>query len=291
MSGRIVKRKEVQSSSMPINEIGKIKIGEKVKGTSKMGKEYERPSSLDYFRCDSKFAEIFKAQYGDKPTKLLIVFISDDVNLSCQERFEAWDNGKRQGWGDGENFTVWNPTAGDDGKGAYVEVNKDSTLLAGKQWAEMVTLRFVLPELSGILGHWTFTTKGKKTSIPGLVQAFDFIQGRMGTVVGVPFELIVEKAKGYNPGEARNYSRVKLIPCISEQYMLKVREFLVAGKSMSEIAPLMVSEAKLLSDTDIKQLAASIAAEEVAHEEVPVKSDVPPTTKMQPNPDLFNEGK
>lgn len=282
MSGRIVKRKESGISAIGVPEIGKVKIGEKKMSAG--GKEY--PSATDYFIAKGAFEKQFKDQFGEKPDKLLIVFISDDFNQSCQERFECWDKGKRMGWGDGENFTVW-----DDVKKDYVEVDKDSKLLANKKWDEMVTLRFLLPELRGVIGHWSFTTKGKKTTIPAIVSAFDFIQQRMGTVVGVPFELIVSKAKGYSPGEARQYSKVTLVPNISQAYMMKVREELAAGRSMNDIAPLMVSEAKLLSEDDKKALPAFDVAVEVEETVEPIKSEAPPTTKMQPNPDLFNENK
>jgi hypothetical protein len=280
---RILKRKD-QTSAMPLPEIGRIKVGIK-------HPEKGYPMSLDYFRPSGQFSEMFTKQFGEKPTKLLLVFISDDINQSCVEQFEAWDKGKRQGWGNGETFTVWDPSAGKDGD--YVEVDKDSKLLAGKDWKETVTLRFLLPELRGVLGYWQFQTKGSKSSIPGLVQAFDFIQSRMGTVVGVPFELIVEKVKGYSPGAARQYSRVKLVANISESYMLKVREELAAGRSMEEIAPLMVSEAKLLSEGEKKVFELEAPVEEVEHEEVKgaPKTTASSSPRLTPNINLFEQDK
>ena len=237
MTGRI-KSDKVQRGGMPLPEAGRIKIGEKK--LSQGGKEY--PSSLDYFRATGTFAEQFHKIFGPKPDKLTIVFISDNIADSCNEEYACWEKGKRYGWGDGETFNVW-----DSVKKDYVVVGKDSPLLKGKEWSITLTLRFIIPEMKGIMGHWVFATKGAKTTIPSIVKSFDFIKERAGTIVCVPFELVVEKTKGYSPGEARQYSKVKLIPCISEEYMEKVRDLLATGKSLTEIAPMMVSEAKLLS--------------------------------------------
>lgn len=270
-SGRI-KSDKVQRSGMPLPEAGRIKIGEKKKNAK--GVEY--PTSLEHFRATGTFSQHFHGVFGDKPDKLTIVFISDNISDSCNEEYACWENGKRWGWGDGETFNVW-----DSDKKDYVTVEKDSPLLKGKKWDIMLTLRFVIPELKGVLGHWVFSTKGAKTTIPSIVKSFDFIKERVGTVVGVPFELVVEKTKGYSPGEARQYSKVKLIPCFSEQYMEKVRDFLSTGKSLTELAPLMVSEAKLLEEP-VKGLEA--AAIEMHAE---VKEE--PTADVTSSSDVTNE--
>lgn len=273
MTGRIKSDKLEQRSAMPLPEAGRIKIGDKKK-SEKSGKDY--PVSLDYFRATGTFANHFHKLFGDKPDKITIVFISDDLASSCNEEFACWENGKRWGYGDGENFTVWDSTKKD-----YVQVSKDSPLLKGKQWDIMLTLRFVIPELKGILGHWVFTTKGSKTTIPSIVQSFDFIKERVGTVAGVPFELVVEKSKGYSPGEARQYSKVKLVPIFSEEYMEKVRSFLQSGKSLAAIAPLMVSESKLLAASNEANDVPAITMEAEVIETKSASPDAPTT--------LFND--
>lgn len=273
--GRIVSDK-VQRTGMPIPEIGRIKIGEKI--LSRNNKEI--PSSLDYFRATGPFATQFHEQFGAKPTKILIVFISDNFSDSCNEEYACWENGKRYGWGDGEIMNVYDPSIKD-----YRTVSKDDPLLKGKKWDIMLTLRFVIPEMRGILGHWVFTTKGAKTTIPSIVKAFDFVKERVGTVVGVPFELSVERAKGYNPGEARQYSRVKLVPVISEQYMTKVKEMLKSGVNITDIAPIMVSEAKLLNEAEIAKLPAAIDIEASSVD------DIEEEENKNKNPkDLFDDG-
>lgn len=241
-SGRIASRKnQVGGSTLP--EIGKIKIGEKA--TSQGGKEY--PKSLDYFRATGNFANQFNTIYGDKPRKLSVVFISDDLNEVCNERYESWVKGKRWGWGDGETFTVFDATAGTEGKGAYVE-NLPATdpRVRNIKWEMTLTLRFVLLEMKGIMGCWTFQTKAKATTIPSVVKAFDFVRGRAGTIVGFPFTLTVERKTGYSPGEAKSYPTVSLVPNFSQEAIDMVSNYLEAGGAVEKITTKMIEQKKLL---------------------------------------------
>ena len=162
-TGRIATRKqETGASTLP--EIGKIKIG--IKKQSQGGKEY--PSAIDYFRATGTFANEFHKKFGDKPRELKVVFISNDITEVCNQRFECWEGGKRWGWGDGENFTVWDATAK-----RYVEVGKtDPRVKKVGKWDEMLTIRFVLLEMPGVMGYWTFQTKAKAVTIPSIVKAF-----------------------------------------------------------------------------------------------------------------------
>lgn len=243
MNGRIqVKKTEQHASTLP--EIGKVKIGEK-------HAEKGYPMSLDYFRATGNYAEQFKQLYGDKPNKLTIAFISDDLAEVCNERYESWDKGKRNGWGDGSVFTVYDTT-----EKKYVEnVPADDPRVRAYKWDIYLTLRFVLLEMKGILGYWTFTTKGNKTTIPSVLKSFDFVKERAGTIVSFPFNLVVEKHKGYSPGEARNYPVVTLVPNFSEQSIEMVQTYLEAGGQINKLNSRMISEAEykqLNSGTDGK---------------------------------------
>lgn len=229
-TGRIANRK-TQNTASTLPEVGKIKIGEKVKNAQ--GVEY--PTSLDYFRATGNYANEFKRIYGDKPVKLTVAFISDDLNEVCNERFECWDKGKRWGWGDGETFTIW------DGK-EYVEVNKSDERLKKMKWDTMLTLRFVLLEMRGIMGIWTFQTKGKETTIPSIVKSFDFVRERASTIIGFPFNLIVEKKKGYNPGEVRNYPTVSLVPNFTQDTMDMVANYIETGGNVAKLSATMIKQ-------------------------------------------------
>lgn len=226
-TGRIARRNN-QTSASTLPEVGKIKIGEK-------HPEKGYPMSLDYFKATGSYANEFYRIYGDKPTKLTVAFISNELSEVCNERYECWDKGKRWGWGDGETFEVW------DGS-RYVQVDKTSELLKGKKWDLMLTLRFVLLEMRGVMGYWTFTTKGKETTIPSIVKSFDFVRERANTIVGFPFDLIVEKKKGYNPGEARNYPTVQLVPNFSEATMEKVAAYIEQGGNMNKVTTSFIQQ-------------------------------------------------
>lgn len=241
-SGRISQRK-TNSAASTLPEIGKLKIGEKA--TTAGGKEY--PKALDYFRPTGNFAGAFTHAHGEKPTAVPICFISDNLSEVCNERYESWTNGKRHGWGDGETFTVWEPTGGADSKGAYVEgVSAADARVRALKWDIMLTLRFVMLKMKGVLGYWTFQTKAKATTIPSIVQAFDFVKGRAGTIIGFPFTLMVERKKGYNPGEAKNYPVVTLVPNFSEQSIAMVNDYLEAGGSVNKLSTAMIEQNKVL---------------------------------------------
>lgn len=236
-TGRIASRKQ-ESTASTLPEIGKIKIGEKV--TNSAGKEY--PKSLDYFKATGNFAGEFIRIYKEKPTKLSVVFISDNLGEVCNERYESWVKGKRYGWGNGEVFTIW-----DGGEKKYIEnIPKSDERVKKLAWDVMLTLRFVLLEMKGIMGYWTFATKAKATTIPSIVKAFDFVRERAGTIVGFPFNLIVEKKTGYSPEEARNYPIVSLVPNFSQDAIDMVAQYVQQGGNINSLTTKMIQQKELL---------------------------------------------
>jgi len=246
-TGRIASRKQGNSAST-LPEVGKIKIGEKVKNA----KGIEYPTSLDYFRATGNYANEFKAVYGDKPKRLNIAFISDNIEEVCNQRFESWVSGKRYGWGDGINFTVFDKNVGE--KGSYVECSSDDSRVKALKWDETLTLRFVLLNMPGLMGYWSLQTKAKAVTIPSIVKSFDFVRERAGSIVGFPFNLIVEKKTGYNPGEAKNYPVISLVPNFTEESIEQVRQYLDTGGAMSRLTTKMISENRVLEVLEAKQL-------------------------------------
>ncbi len=235
--GRISQRKD-ESTASTLPEIGKIKIGEKKKNSS--GVEY--PSALDYFRATGNFANEFTTIYGQKPTKLSVVFITYNLQEVCNERYESWVKGKRWGWGDGEIFTVW-----DSEVKKYIDniPAKDARVVKLK-WDIMLTLRFVLLEMKGIMGYWTFQTKAKATTIPSVVKAFDFVKDKAGTIIGFPFNLIVEKKTGYSPEDPKSYPVVSLVPNFSQESIEMVSQYLAAGGEVNKLTTTMIQQKQVL---------------------------------------------
>lgn len=236
-NGRLAVRKH-ENSATTLPEIGKIKIGMK-------HPEKGYPMSLDYFRATGNFDKAFTDINGDKPKLLPVCFISDNLEEVCNERFESWEKGKRWGWGDGAIFTVWDPKMGN--KGEYVN-NLPATdeRVRSLKWDTMLTLRFVLLNMPGILGYWTFSSKGKVSSIPSIVKAFDFVKERAQTVIGFPFSLMVEKKTGYSPGDPKNYPVVTLVPNFTQEALEMVSNYLDAGGSVSKLSTAMIEQKKIL---------------------------------------------
>lgn len=241
-TGRIVASK-AQNNASTLPEIGKIKIG--IKATSSKGVEY--PKSIDYFRASGNFSNEFNKLFGEKPKSLQVAFISDNLSEVCNEQFESWDKGKRFGFGDGSEFTIW-----DSATGKYVTgVPASDKRVKSLKWERTLTLRFVLLKMTGILGYWTFQTKAKEVTIPSIIKSFDLVKERAGTIVGFPFNLMVDVKKSYNPGEARTYPVVSLIPNFTEESIEAVRNYIEKGGQLNRITTRMIEsgaigEAKVL---------------------------------------------
>lgn len=245
-----IQREQQPSNTLPL--IGKIKVGEKT--TNAAGKEY--PKSLDYFRPTGNYASEFTRVYGDKPNRIGVVFISDDIDEVCSQYFACWTDGKMHGKGDGELFKVW-----DKETQAYVEnVPKTDPRVRALKWEEYTTLKFVIPAIPTVLGYWEFTTKGKRSSIPGIIQAFDFVKRKVGTVVALPFDLVVAKATGRTPGAATSYPVVQLVLNAGEENITAIKNFLGSGGNINDIATLS------LNAESLKQLGTT--THDVDHEEV-----------------------
>ncbi len=247
MGGRI-QTTERGPAKMPI--IGKIRVGEK--RANENGVEY--PVSLDYFKAVGDYAQRFHETFGDKPTSFGIVFISDNPEQSCNERYELRDKktGNLIGSGDGLNFKIWDF----DGKG-YVDFiasdEKQKAKLAdytrmwanGEQWRVTLTVDFVIPKIASVMGLWRFESKGVASSIPNIRDTFDEIQKMAGTAVNVPFDLQVKKVKSQKPGDKRLYPVVSLIPNVGADKIDEVNQFLEQGNSLRDIKKFLRGDSSL----------------------------------------------
>lgn len=221
MRGRIVRPEGEQTSHIPI--IGKIKVGEKT--------PTGLPTSLDYFRCVSKYESYFKEAYGEKPKKIEIVFFSDKWEDSCDERFECRDNqGRLQGRGDGQEFEIW-----DADKKRYVKVTDQAVIKALGKWEIILTIKFIILGIKGVMGLFSFSTKGKNSSINSIRDTFDMVQKQVGTVINIPFDLVVEKVTSQKPGSKSRYPVVNLVPNISKKNMETLSAYLKQGNDIREL--------------------------------------------------------
>lgn len=226
---RIVKRynETTPAKTAGLGTVGHIRIGEKAK--SQNGKEY--PVSLDYFKPDGpeQYMQFFRTAYGDKPKKLTITFLSNDLSEVCRQFYELRDgSGARIAYGDGKTFYV----ATKQGDGTVKDVvhapqdtdawMKAQEAAAGKPWRERLVLRFALPQIP-VLGLWEFSTHAGGSTIPNIIGTVDTMLEVAGRIAGIPFDLIVEKVKSDKAGSKSVYPVVSLIPNISQESAAIVR--------------------------------------------------------------------
>jgi hypothetical protein len=212
LQGRIKQNEDESRTKLPV--IGNIKVG------MKSDKGY--PTSLDYFLPSGRYMKKFTDVFGDKPNTIQVVFYSDDVNEVCNERMECRDEkGRLVGISDTINTYLYDEAT----KDYKLTEDRDAMKAAGK-WERVLTLRFIILKIPGVMGVWQLTTKGKNSSIPSIVATFDSVKQLVGTVINIPFDLQVEKVKSQKPGETKVFPVIKLIPNISKENMDELAGYL-----------------------------------------------------------------
>lgn len=219
MGGRIKTQGEKPRLPFPI--IGRVACGEK--------SEKGYPRSLDYFVANGKYKTLFDEAYGEKPTTIQIVFPSDDASLVCNEEYELRDTqGKLVASGDGETFKVWSTKTASYTILTTEEYPNLMEMVASKypkcEWKITLTLNFLLPKVRGIMGLWSFSTKGSASTIPQVRDTFDAMIAQNGHASGVIFDLAVKMHKSNKPSDSSRYPVVSLIPNESRENLEMVKE-------------------------------------------------------------------
>lgn len=238
MLGRLVDQQEAFRPGIGV--IGKIKIGEKT--ISKNGKEI--PRSLDYFRADApkQYQDLFTGTFGDKPQKIEIIFISDDLRHGCNLQYELrGDSGKLFARGDGHTFEIFRADPGQwqtitlpeivakYGSLEQFKIASEKHCLSFSGWETRLTMRFLIPKIKGLIGEWQLSTKATKSSIGQITGAFDKVMEFAGTVINIPFDLTVEMATSDGYQSAKRYPVLKLIPNASYDNLQVIRSFVEQG--------------------------------------------------------------
>jgi hypothetical protein len=231
---RIIRSNQKNAQGLAI--AGKIKIGEK-------HAEKNYPVALDYFRPHTEnpaYVQAFKNAYGEKPKSIQIIFVSDDISHVCTERIELRDKaGKLYARGNGQDFEVvkdgmFVPAKEEDiikhyGTIENFKEKKVAECASPTGWREILTLRFILPKIKGLLAEWEFNTYADDSSIPQIVATFDHVQQMAGSVRMIPFDLNVKKVKSDKAGNAHHYPVVQLVPNLSAENILILREYIENG--------------------------------------------------------------
>jgi hypothetical protein len=216
---------------MQLNKVVKFPILGKIK----VGRKNDRglPESLEYFVATGNYENYFKDAFGEKPTSIEIMFLSDEFEDSCNERFELRQGAKLFAYGDGETFQVY-----DEQKDDYIckTMTKDKdfintlhTKVKGK-WETVLHMSFLIPGIRGVFGVWQLSTKGEKSSIPTIQGAFQLVKNMAGRVTGIPFDLQVKKVTSNKPNSKSKFPVINLIPNVSSGHMEKVKQF-ISGNS------------------------------------------------------------
>lgn len=231
MTGRIHRPEEVGALELP--EVGRLKIGRKQ--TSSTGKEY--PVSVDYFIPTGKYASLFSEALGEKPTTIQVIFPSDNAEKVCNERYEYRDDkGALVARGDGNVFEVWDgqkyaPFGVDQYPNIIQQiVNRYPTRRGLDGWDVVLTLRFIVPAVRGVVGVWQFSTKGRASSVRNIRESFDGVQQMRGTVTQTVFDLSVQFAKSNKPGVNSRYPVVSLIA--NDTRIAEIREAMMPKENL-----------------------------------------------------------
>lgn len=102
------------------------------------------------------------------------------------------------------------------------KIEKRQKQLAGRnadkiEWKEFLRLRFGLVDMR-VLGKWEFRTKGERSTIPEILEAYDSVMAAKGTVVGTQFLLKVDRVTQNRATDegAKTYSMVSMVPLLSK---------------------------------------------------------------------------
>ena len=237
MGGRII-RPEQGGKILELPEIGRLHIGKKQMGQN--GKEY--PVSVDYFIPSGKYAGMFTQALGDKPQTIQVIFPDDSTEKVCNERYEYRDDkGALVARGDGHTFEIWDgkkyaPYSVDVYPDIMTQIEKNNPTRRGADnWDIVLTLRFIIPSVRGIVGVWQFSTKGRASSIKNIRESFDGVKMMRGTVTQTVFDLSVQFAKSNKPGVSSRYPVVSLIA--NDTRIEEIRKAIAPTQNLSLLLP------------------------------------------------------
>lgn len=214
-----------KNNQIKLPVVGRIKIGEKNKDGY--------PTSLDYFKATGDYSNEFHKNYGEKPTVIKVAFLSDNDFESCHERMEIYKGSKLYASGDGENFKIYSEKAN-----SFVEKKIDNDKLedflkfteekaktkVASKWQHVLTLRFMILGVSGIMGVWQFDTRAEKSTIQNIIGTYDKVKELGGTVTRTLFDLRVEKVTSNKYGNKNRFPVVSLIPNMTAESLSKIKQ-------------------------------------------------------------------
>ena len=203
----------IKGIDLQLAEIMAIRIGKKGKVIkSKAGNEFRPPQKLDHFiittpnkDADGDFildAEAI-AVYGEKPTELDVILLSNDPTINFRTRYNYYKGGKCQCSGDGVD--------GEKLDGSYIKCDIEKCeFYAARNCKANGILSVILPKLGCVGGAARFRTTSIH-SIRGILSSLMMISTITGGVLaGIPLTLTLTP-KQVQPKEAATAHTVYIV--------------------------------------------------------------------------------
>ena len=232
MSGRIVRPESTSMLELP--EIGRLHIG------MKNDKGY--PMSIDWFRPTGKYEGLFRQALGEKPQTIQVIFPSDDAEKVCNEQYQYRDDkGALVARGDGHPFEVWNGkvyapyTIEDYPNIMQLIAEKNPTKRKEDNWDIVLSMKFIVPAVRGVVGVFGLTTKGRASSVRNIRESFDAVQMMRGTVVTSVFDLSVHFHKSNKPNDTSRYPVLSLVA--NDNRVSDIKELIQQKENLSLLLP------------------------------------------------------
>ena len=190
-------------------ERGKIKIGGKgAKITSRQGNEFQPPLKFDHFVIttmergpDGNFKrdEAIHAKLGDKPTRIPVRLLYDDIGLNFQSRYAAFIGRTLWCSGDGEVADRLKGK-GPEREAVACPCHRKEPDYKGQDRCKINGVLSVLIDHAGSVGGvWKFRTTSYNSTV-GIMSSLAFIQRITGgPLAGVPLTLAVTPKQATDP--------------------------------------------------------------------------------------------
>src|SRR5262249_4281970 len=176
--------------------------------TSKQGNDFQPPQKLDHFVVttmergpDGNFLrdEVIHGKLGDKPKRIPILLLFDDIGLNFQSRYAAFKGRTLWCSGDGE---VADRLKGDKGEreGVTCPCHRIAPGYEGSDRCKFNgTLSVLIEGAPGVGGAWKFRTTSYNTVV-GLMSSLALIKRITGgPLAGIPLALVVAPKAAVDP--------------------------------------------------------------------------------------------
>ena len=185
--------------------LGKIKVG------IKSDKGY--PQSVDYFVPTGNYAEEVNKLYGEKPTKIKVVFPFDDVEKNMNEFYRQYKSSGLFRICDGFNCNK----ASDEGEFHEVPCEKES----GCECNASMNLQFIIMGLP-VVGVWAFDSASyySRMNVRSSLQMTIALGGKLQ---GVPFWMTVEMQESSGSGNKNRFPVISLAPAVTAEDMIQIK--------------------------------------------------------------------